>query len=297
MSGKHEKGNPEFSKRLNQAINEVLKHEKSKEKLAEKLGIARQTLYSYLRGERVPDVNFLRKLISVYPQLSLRWLITGEGSPEENMHWHKEEYVFVPLIGDIVLTGEAKVPDQMRAISFYPFKKRWLEDKMTSVPGLDEKFEDDFCYTRRLFLYKARNDDMSPIIKKNDLVLIDCSEHIRCTDIQQGCIYLVKLGYKYAFRRVIRIFIRKGLVAQAMQDIGKISEHEFDMEIATILLFISEIQGPRPKITYTIIPEAWNRKYTEIMLEYIVGKVIWIGRSIECSNYQTLDLEYNLELV
>lgn len=48
-------------------------------KFAENLGLHKNTVGKWERGESVPDANNLAKILEVYPEINPAWLITGEG--------------------------------------------------------------------------------------------------------------------------------------------------------------------------------------------------------------------------
>lgn len=51
---------------------------------AAKLGVNRQTLYRYERGERIPDIGFIQSVSSI-TGTSAQWLISGEGMPPPDL--------------------------------------------------------------------------------------------------------------------------------------------------------------------------------------------------------------------
>ncbi len=65
-----------FSERLKHIIKEK---QLSNAELAEKIGIQKSTVSHLLSGRNKPGFDFLNKLIKVFPDINLRWLITGEG--------------------------------------------------------------------------------------------------------------------------------------------------------------------------------------------------------------------------
>ena len=47
--------------------------------LADNIGVNRATISHILSGRNKPSIDFLQKLLSVYPNLNSNWLITGIG--------------------------------------------------------------------------------------------------------------------------------------------------------------------------------------------------------------------------
>ena len=46
---------------------------------ADKIGVNRATISHILSGRNKPSIDFLEKLLHVYPELNANWLITGIG--------------------------------------------------------------------------------------------------------------------------------------------------------------------------------------------------------------------------
>ena len=65
-----------FPERLKFLINQK---KLSNAELAEKIGIQKSTVSHLLSGRNKPGFDFLNKLVKVFPDINLRWLITGEG--------------------------------------------------------------------------------------------------------------------------------------------------------------------------------------------------------------------------
>ena len=47
--------------------------------LADNIGVTRATISHILSGRNKPSIDFLQKLLSVFPKLNSNWLITGIG--------------------------------------------------------------------------------------------------------------------------------------------------------------------------------------------------------------------------
>ena len=67
-----------FPERLKFLINQK---KLSNAELAEKIGIQKSTVSHLLSGRNKPGFDFLNNLAKAYPDINLRWLITGEGEP------------------------------------------------------------------------------------------------------------------------------------------------------------------------------------------------------------------------
>jgi len=72
----------EISDRLEQLMAKLGENAAS---FSEKLGVQRSSLSHLLSARNKPSVDFLEKLLAVYPSLSITWLITGKGEmmPDE----------------------------------------------------------------------------------------------------------------------------------------------------------------------------------------------------------------------
>jgi len=66
----------EIADRLEQLIIRLGENAAS---FSEKLGVQRSSLSHLLSARNKPSVDFLEKLLAVYPSLNLTWLITGKG--------------------------------------------------------------------------------------------------------------------------------------------------------------------------------------------------------------------------
>ena len=70
----------ENSEKMGKRLKEIrLHYELSQTELANRLNTTQAVISNYEAGRRIPDANFLRKLIDVF-QIDINWLLTGEGS-------------------------------------------------------------------------------------------------------------------------------------------------------------------------------------------------------------------------
>jgi transcriptional regulator with XRE-family HTH domain len=67
----------DFSTRLNIIMK---RYDLSAAQLAEKLNIQRSSISHLLSGRNKPRFDFLRKLVEVFPDIDIKWLLTGKES-------------------------------------------------------------------------------------------------------------------------------------------------------------------------------------------------------------------------
>ncbi len=131
---------------------------------ATKVGISKTTLVSYQRGTTSPSAKILRRLCEMFG-VNPEWLLMGKG-PMLGV-----ELIEKPVPEDFVLIHRVKfeqAKDGSYLVKELPhrkcaFKKRWLEkfgnpDKMVIM---------EMCY-----------DDMEPLIKLGDNLIVDISQTI-----------------------------------------------------------------------------------------------------------------------
>jgi transcriptional regulator with XRE-family HTH domain len=78
----------------------------SPSEFAEQIGVQRSSISHILSGRNKPSIDFLEKILNVYPDTDVYWLITGNPSPKKE--------VITPLIDPlnerVVSDSEQEVP-------------------------------------------------------------------------------------------------------------------------------------------------------------------------------------------
>ena len=69
--------------------------------LADTIGVNRATISHILSGRNKPSIDFLKKLLSVYPNINANWLISGVGYMQSNIN--EKELVSKKKIGKVVV--------------------------------------------------------------------------------------------------------------------------------------------------------------------------------------------------
>lgn len=70
---------------MNERIQKIIDLKKiSPSKLADLIGVQRSGISHYLSGRNKPNLEFIQKLISYFPDINAEWLICGVGDPLKN---------------------------------------------------------------------------------------------------------------------------------------------------------------------------------------------------------------------
>jgi len=69
--------------------------------LADSIGVNRATISHILTGRNKPSIDFLEKLLNVYPNINANWLISGIGYMQDNMK--QKEVLVSKKIGKVVV--------------------------------------------------------------------------------------------------------------------------------------------------------------------------------------------------
>lgn len=113
---------------------------------AAKLGVHKNTLGRWERGERFPDSNDLVKIIECYPDINASWLITGEGGMyfEETAtgkNDFKLDELGVNVIQSIIETATGDSIERQRAKKFAHMSIDLISliaELRTTLPTVDE---------------------------------------------------------------------------------------------------------------------------------------------------------------
>lgn len=134
----------------------------------------------------------LQKILSVYPKLNQKWLITGEG----DMLNSEQSPSLSPITDKVIADNDGNNQSSQHIIKYYPN----VNGSMGGVQFLDDP-DETVCditipgYSDCKFAINAYGDSMYPLIKSGQIILM--SEWLE-SFIDWGRIYLVvtKSGYR-----------------------------------------------------------------------------------------------------
>ena len=170
---------------------------------AKSLGIHKNTLIRYEKGERLPDAEFVLKMHLVY-KISPLWLLTGQGvirRSHESIKSQleeakgtrlgdidKSEFALVPFYDVGVSAGHGAYIEQEPVKAQIAFRRDWLSQNGFNV--------------HNLMSLTARGDSMEPAIGDGDLLLVDTSQR----DVVEDGIYILKMNNRLLAKRLQRLF-------------------------------------------------------------------------------------------
>lgn len=163
-----------------------LRGEMQQAELADQLGIHKNTMANYERGERFPDVNILLKILEVFPDTSPAWLLTGEGAKNKSEPV-REGFVMFPRYELQVGAGPGRPIESEQIVDFVSFKEEWVKNFLR-VPRKD------------LALLTVRGDSMNPTLSDGDMILVD----LRGARIEDSAVYVLEFEDALLVKRIQR---------------------------------------------------------------------------------------------
>lgn len=114
----------DFANRLEKVIDF---YGESASSFSEKIGVQRSSISHILSGRNKPSLDFVLKILSVYPEVELYWLLNGKGSfpstpsPNESPSESKEQSVKIPETKILPVENSATPQDKSieRIVIFY----------------------------------------------------------------------------------------------------------------------------------------------------------------------------------
>ena len=99
----------DFAKRLEKVIDF---YGETASSFAEKIGVQRSSISHILSGRNKPSLDFVLKVLSIYPEVELYWLLNGKGSfpstiasEEKKSEWSKIDSNSVKIPNSEVITS------------------------------------------------------------------------------------------------------------------------------------------------------------------------------------------------
>jgi transcriptional regulator with XRE-family HTH domain len=148
------------------------------------LGVHKNTVLNYERGDRFPDANILLKILDLFPGTNPAWLLTGEGARQKSVPVKEGFVVFscYEIDGGSVLESHIE-SDQI--VDHIAFKEEWIQNFL-GVPQKD------------LALLAMKGDGMTPSLSDGDMVLVD----LRTSRIEDSAIYVLQYENALLVKRV-----------------------------------------------------------------------------------------------
>lgn len=172
---------------VGERIQSLVRKDQTLENFADEIGVSSRTLGNYLRGEREPSYDFLRRLRTACGA-DINWLITGEGN------------------GGAKPAALSKIPHQV-AIPRYAIQ--------ASAGGgsvvLSEEVEDYFTVSNdwlsrylptgaKAGIIEARGDSMEPTIADGDILILDFS--IDRSVVNDGGVFVISVDGALLVKRL-----------------------------------------------------------------------------------------------
>lgn len=185
---------------MDSSIHERLKEARGnlgRDEFAEILGVHKNTLGRYERGESEPTSGLLALLCTKFG-ISPQWLLFGAGEMKRDQVGENEvpndvEMIRVPKVKARLSAGNGSLETSGEIEQFYAFRSDWLNRK---------------CSPGKCVVMDVAGDSMDPIIKDKDIVLIDKGQdeviagNIYAIGIDDGVLvkYVDKEPGMYVFR-------------------------------------------------------------------------------------------------
>ena len=169
----------------------------SQEAFAKKVGVHKNTLNRYEKGERVPDAQFLAGMCRRFPDINPAWLLMGwEPRYTLAVAEGQEPYVApfaggnsVVIGGDPVVLndGTEVVSDQI--LHGIAFNADWVANRLGRDPA-------------QLIAIEVRGDAMDDTLQDGDLLLVD----VTAREIGEGGVFVVHDDNALHVRRLRRLY-------------------------------------------------------------------------------------------
>lgn len=197
-----------------------IRGEKSQAAFAAEIGVHKNSIGNYERGERTPDAEFLARLMKA--GYSANWVISGIGPMRlgetgfvaempASYQVTKEEYAFIPLYDVEACAGYGGYVDQESVKQELPFRRDWFAKEVAANPA-------------HVHLIYVRGDSMAPDLKDGEIVMVNTAMN---GALVRDDIYVVRIDDTIAVKMLSRLPGGRVKVMSKNQDYGSF---ETDLE-------------------------------------------------------------------
>ncbi|GFO67920.1 transcriptional regulator [Geomonas limicola] len=180
--------------------------ETSQDEAAKLLGVHKNTLGKYERGERVPDAEFLVVMLETFPEIDPAWLLTGEGAKlREKTGYRSAEGV---SLKSVAIQKEGLGPDEYVKVARYDVHASAGAGALVANEQIVDyiQFKPDWIKTalgasaKNLALISVKGDSMEPTLSDGDIVMVDTSDK----QFEANAIYVLQNWGSLLVKRIQR---------------------------------------------------------------------------------------------
>jgi phage repressor protein C with HTH and peptisase S24 domain len=172
----------------------LVRGSRSRDNFSTAVGVSRNTLMRYERGERCPDAEFLYRICERY-QVNPAWLLLGTEQVGDSPSLAQgaggnslgEEFALVPLYNVEVSAGHGSAIDREQPQTRLAFRRDWLKEM-----GLQEE---------KVVAVLASGDSMADTLHSGDVLLVDTQQRQVISD----AIYILRQGELLYVKRLQRL--------------------------------------------------------------------------------------------
>lgn len=172
---------------VGERIQSLVGKDQTLEKFADEIGVSSRTLGNYLRGEREPSYDFLRRLRTACGA-DINWLITGEGTAERapSVRGEAPNPVSIPRYAIQASAGDGAVVLSQEIEDFFTVSPDWLARYLPKGA--------------KAGIIEARGDSMEPTIADGDILLLDFS--ISSSVVNDGGVFVISVDGALLVKRL-----------------------------------------------------------------------------------------------
>ncbi|MBG6061903.1 transcriptional regulator with XRE-family HTH domain [Flavobacterium sp. CG_9.1] len=123
---------------------------------ADKIGVQRSSLSHLLSGRNKPSLDFILKILAVFPDVDLYWILNGKGTfPKNSEQFDKNENTIEPMVNSTAPTPPATeaIPENLFSEINIPDPRTSLETKKVENPN-GNKEPDSNAIDKIVIFYK-----------------------------------------------------------------------------------------------------------------------------------------------
>lgn len=233
----------------------MVRGEVTQKEFAHLLNVHIGTISRWERGEQVPNLNDINKILALFQNISPSWLTTGEGpmtreeadQPKPSVkrqdeparitidsngcpqipRWQNpdpEMYDYIPLAKTRLSAGGGAFVLNEEIEGYYAFRNSWLNTIATSK--------------RNLILMRVTGDSMQPTLQGGDTVMIDIGRK----HIKEGAIYALRVDDTVIIKRLAhRIGGKLMIISDNRQEFESYEANPEDVHVLGQIIFFSRV--------------------------------------------------------